>query len=85
VHLSDTGKTDSAPDITPPNFSNVSVDNLSDTTADFNAQINEAGTIFWAAFPTATAQQTNTVIEAGTGAVDSGSVATSGVLLKLIM
>jgi hypothetical protein len=78
VHLSDTGKTDSAPDITPPNFSNVSVDNLSDTTADFNAQINEAGTIFWAAFPTATAQQTNTVIEAGTGAVDSGSVATSG-------
>jgi hypothetical protein len=78
VHLSDTGKTDSAPDTTPPTFSNVSVDNLSDTTADFNAQINEAGTIFWAAFPTATAQQTNTVIEAGTGAVDSGSVATSG-------
>jgi hypothetical protein len=63
---------------TPPTFSNVSVDNLSDTTADFNAQINEAGTIFWAAFPTATAQQTKAVIEAGTGAVDFDSVATSG-------
>jgi hypothetical protein len=67
-----------ASDTTAPTFSNVSVDNLSDTTADFNAQINEAGTIFWAAFPTATAQQTKAVIEAGTGAVDFGSVATPG-------
>jgi hypothetical protein len=78
VHLSDTGKTSTAPDITPPTFSNVSVDNLSDTTADFNAQINEAGTIFWAAFPAAIAQQSKAVIEAGTGAVDFGSVATPG-------
>jgi hypothetical protein len=78
VHLSDTGKTDSAPDTTPPTFSNVSVDNLSDTTADFNAEIDEAGTIFWAAFPTATAQQIKTVIENGIGAVDFDSVATSG-------
>jgi hypothetical protein len=67
-----------ASDTTAPTFSNISVDNLSDTTADFNAQINEAGTIFWAAFPTATAQQTNTVIENGTGAVDFDSVATFG-------
>lgn len=65
-------------DVTNPVFSNVSVTNIQATSAQFNAQINETGTIFWAVYPTADAQKTNTEIEAGTGAVSFGSIATTG-------
>ncbi len=69
-------------DVTAPVFSNVSVDNLTTTTADFNAEIDEAGTIFWAAYPTADSQHTKAEIEAGTGATDFGSIATSGTTIE---
>lgn len=69
-------------DVTAPIFSNVSVNGITASTADFNAEINEAGTIYWAAFPTATAQQTAVVIEAGTGAIAFGNIATLGSVIE---
>jgi hypothetical protein len=66
------------PDATAPTFSNVSVSSVTGTTANFNAQINEAGTILWAAHPTATSQRTKAQIEAGTDAVAYGTISTAG-------
>jgi hypothetical protein len=78
IHVDYSAKTLIPADVTAPTFSNVSVDNLAATTADFNAEIDEAGTIYWAAHPTATSQRTKAQIAAGTGSIDFGTIVTAG-------
>lgn len=53
-------------DTTSPLLSNVSTSNVAATTVDFNAQINEEGAIYWAVYPSVTAQQNIGAIESGT-------------------
>jgi len=70
------------PDTTAPIFSNVSVTPTGETTADFNSQINESGTIYWAVYPTADATHTKVEIQAGTSAVAFGNIVTAGSILE---
>jgi hypothetical protein len=71
-------------DTTAPTISNVSVANITQTSATFNAQINEP-TLYWAVFPSAQAAHTTGEILAGTGALDFGSISNTGSIQAALM
>jgi hypothetical protein len=74
------------PDTTAPVFSNVTIGDgvISSTSNNFSAQINEAGTIYYAVYPAADAAHTKAEIIAGTGAVFAGSRATAANVLQVM-
>lgn len=69
-------------DVTDPVLSNVSVSDVAATTANFNAQINEGGTIYWAVYPAADAAHLKSEVKTGTGAVAFGNIVTGGDIIE---
>lgn len=71
-------------DNTAPTFSgSEQVTNIADVTADFEAQINEAGTIYWTVLADGAGAPSKSAIVAGTSAIDFGSVVTVGSITEI--
>lgn len=74
----DVSANDGAGTVSVPAMTSGAVSNVGETTADFTAEFNRAGTIYYAVLPTASAVPTVAEIIAGTGATASGTISTAG-------